>query len=130
MKGAYGEAPDIITMTGLGRTLADGHRHTADWSPASIDERVANVREGAGDRDLVLDALVQHSEITDDRAGAAERVASAVPGLTTFRRWRRRTRSAGRSTRSSTNSTAIANGGASRPTSSGPTRSPRSSWWC
>jgi hypothetical protein len=40
------------------------------------------VRDGVGDRDVVLDALVQHVEITSDRAGAAERVARAVPGLT------------------------------------------------
>jgi hypothetical protein len=40
------------------------------------------VRGGAGDRAVVLDALVQHVEITDDRAGVAERVARAVPGLT------------------------------------------------
>lgn len=73
---------DIISMTGLGRTLADGHRHTADWSAESIEERVAIVRESAGDRDVVLDALVQHVEITADLAGVAERVASAVPGLT------------------------------------------------
>ncbi len=35
-----------------------------------------------GDREAVLDAGVQHVEITDDRAAAAERVARAVPGLT------------------------------------------------
>jgi probable F420-dependent oxidoreductase len=73
---------DIVSFTGLGRTLEDGHHHTADWSPESIDERVAIVRDAVGDRDVVLDALVQHVEITDDGAGAAERVASAVPGLT------------------------------------------------
>jgi hypothetical protein len=39
------------------------------------------VRDEIGDRDVVSDALVQHVEITDDRAGVAERVAS-VPGLT------------------------------------------------
>lgn len=73
---------DIVALSGLGRTLADGHRHTADWSAKSIDERVALVRETAGDRDVVLDALVQHVEITTDRAGAAERVARAIPRAT------------------------------------------------
>jgi probable F420-dependent oxidoreductase len=72
---------DIVSFTGLGRTLEDGHRHAVDWSAESIDERVAIVRDGVGDRDVVLDALVQHVEITDDRPGAAERVARAVPGL-------------------------------------------------
>jgi probable F420-dependent oxidoreductase len=77
-----GSQVDIVSLTGLGRTLEDGHRHTADWSPKSIDERVAIVREAAGDRDVVLDALVQHVELTGDCAGVAERVANAVPGLT------------------------------------------------
>jgi probable F420-dependent oxidoreductase len=72
---------DIISLTGLGRTLEDGHHHTADWSVESIDNRVGLVREGLGDRDAVLDAGVQHVEITDDRDAAAERVARAVPGL-------------------------------------------------
>jgi hypothetical protein len=73
---------DIVSLTGLGRTLEDGHHHAAEWSPESIDERVELVRRAVGDREVVLDALVQHVEITDDSAGAAERVARAVPGLT------------------------------------------------
>jgi probable F420-dependent oxidoreductase len=73
---------DIISLTGLGRTLEDGHHHTANWSVESIDDRVGLVRDGMGNRDAVLDAGVQHVEITDDRAHAAERVARAVPGLT------------------------------------------------
>jgi probable F420-dependent oxidoreductase len=73
---------DTVSLTGLGRTLEDGHHHTADWSAESIDNRVGLVRESIGDRDAVLDALVQHVEITDDRAAAAERVARAVPGIT------------------------------------------------
>ena len=73
---------DIVSLSGLVRTLEDGHHHTADWSSESIDNRVGLVRDGMGDRETVLDALVQHVEITDDRASAAERVARAVPGLT------------------------------------------------
>ena len=72
---------DIVSLTGLGRTLEDGHHHTADWSVASIDNRVGLVRDSMGEREAVLDAGVQHVEITDDRASAAERVARAVPGL-------------------------------------------------
>jgi hypothetical protein len=29
-----------VSLTGLGRTLEDGHHHTADWSAESIDDRV------------------------------------------------------------------------------------------
>jgi probable F420-dependent oxidoreductase len=77
-----GSHADIVSLTGAGRTLEDGHHHAVDWSRESIDERVAIVRDGAGDRDVVFDALVQHVQITSDRAGVAERVARAVPGLT------------------------------------------------
>src|SRR5439155_26078632 len=28
---------DIVSLTGLGRTLQDGHRHRADWSAEVID---------------------------------------------------------------------------------------------
>jgi probable F420-dependent oxidoreductase len=77
-----GAAADIVSVTGLGRTLADGHRHAADWSRAAIDERIAIVTEAAGDRRVVLDALVQHFEVTDDPNLVADRIASRVPGVT------------------------------------------------
>jgi probable F420-dependent oxidoreductase len=74
---------DIVSLTGLTTTLADGHRHAADWRPAALDGQVALIRAAASARGVpVLDALVQHVEITDDRAGAAERVARHVEGPT------------------------------------------------
>jgi probable F420-dependent oxidoreductase len=73
---------DVISLTGLGRTLADGHRHTADWTARAIDERIDVIRAAKPEADVVLDALVQVVETTNEPAGAAERVASAVPGLT------------------------------------------------
>jgi probable F420-dependent oxidoreductase len=54
---------DIIGLSGLGRTLADGHSHAARWRADEIDAQV----ELAGG--VALEALVQHIEITDD-AGA------------------------------------------------------------
>jgi probable F420-dependent oxidoreductase len=45
---------DIVSFTGAGRTLEDGHHHAVDWSAESIEERVAIVRDGVGDRDVVL----------------------------------------------------------------------------
>lgn len=79
-----GRTANIVSLTGLGRTLEDGHRHNADWSAASIDERVAIVRGAAATRtaDPVFDALVQHVEITDHRHDAADQFASTAPGLT------------------------------------------------
>lgn len=75
-----GQRADIVSLTGLGPTLADGHHHAVQWSDASIDRRVAAVRSEAHDqgRQPVLDALVQHVEITRDRSGAAARLADTT----------------------------------------------------
>jgi probable F420-dependent oxidoreductase len=79
-----GREADVVGLTGLGRTLEDGHRHEVDWRPDAIDARVAIVRRAAASRAdaPVLDALVQHVEISDDRDAAAERCAGLAPGLT------------------------------------------------
>lgn len=83
-----GRAADVVGLTGLGRTLEDGHRHEVDWRPEAIDERVAIVRRAAMSRSPVpvpvLDALVQYVEVTDDLTApaAAERCARLAPGLT------------------------------------------------
>jgi probable F420-dependent oxidoreductase len=70
---------DVLSLTGLGRTLDDGHRHSVDWRAAALDRRVDRVR--AATRPIVLDALVQHVEVSDEPERAAERIAGAVPGL-------------------------------------------------
>jgi probable F420-dependent oxidoreductase len=57
------ENADLIGLSGLGRTLADGHSHETRWRGSDIDEQV----ELAGSKPV--EALVQHVEITDD-AGA------------------------------------------------------------
>jgi probable F420-dependent oxidoreductase len=59
-----GEHADLIGLSGLGRTLADGHRHEARWRGDQIDAQVELVRGKP------LEALVQHVQVTDD-AGAA-----------------------------------------------------------
>lgn len=81
--GLGGRVAEIVSLTGTGRTLADGHRHEVDWSADAISERVERVRAAApADGRPVLDALVQHLAITDDRAAAAEQVAAHVEGAT------------------------------------------------
>lgn len=81
-----GRTADVVGLTGLGRTLPDGHRHEVDWRRDAIDARVALVRAAAGGRAAgpILDALVQHVEITehDHRDAAAERCAQMAPGMT------------------------------------------------
>ena len=66
-----GRRADIVGLTGLGRTLADGHHHQAVWAPEQIDATVELVTTAATDAGRtdppVLEALVQHVELTDDR---------------------------------------------------------------
>src|SRR5438045_2483281 len=38
---------DVVGLSGLGRTLPDGHEHTVQWQPAQIDERLALVHDAA-----------------------------------------------------------------------------------
>ncbi len=78
-----GRVADIVSLTGAARTLADGHRHEVDWTSAAISARVDLVRSAAPAAGRpVLDALVQHLAITDDRATAAQQVAAHVAGAT------------------------------------------------
>jgi probable F420-dependent oxidoreductase len=77
------EHADIVGMAGLGRTLEDGHRHEVRWRPVEIDERVdlVHATAAAAGRTPVLEALVQHLEITEDAEQAASRLAERVDGL-------------------------------------------------
>jgi probable F420-dependent oxidoreductase len=62
LRWAAGNA-DIVGLSGLGRTLADGHSHDVRWRADEIDAQVELVRGST------IEALVQFVEITDD-AGA------------------------------------------------------------
>jgi probable F420-dependent oxidoreductase len=76
---------DAVGFTGLGRTLADGHRHDpSGFAPAAVDEQVAAVRTAAGERfgSLELQALVQAVVITDRPRQAAETLCDQIPGMT------------------------------------------------
>ena len=50
---------DVVGLTGLGRTLPDGHRHAARFQSELLDEQVATVRAAAGRRPVELNVLVQ-----------------------------------------------------------------------
>ncbi|MDI6104389.1 LLM class flavin-dependent oxidoreductase [Actinoplanes sp. NEAU-A12] len=82
-----GAHADIVGLSGLGRTLADGHRHAVRWSPDQIASQIEQVTAGAAGRDAppALEALVQFVEITDDAeataAPYAEELALSVPDL-------------------------------------------------
>jgi len=74
-----GAHADAVGLSGLGRTLADGHAHTVSWSTAQLDGHVRLVRRGAAEAGRptpALEALVQHVEVTDDRDQAARPFAA------------------------------------------------------
>lgn len=82
--GHAGAHADIVGLQGLGRTRPDGHRHAAKWDPAWLTAQIDQVRNGAGDRfvDLELNALVQVTQITEERTAALRQVCERVEGLT------------------------------------------------
>jgi probable F420-dependent oxidoreductase len=73
---------DIVSITGFGKTLTDGHHHEAQWSGESIDDKFGLVAASSAGRQVILDALVQHVEITEHRLNAAERIARRLTGAT------------------------------------------------
>lgn len=79
-----GEHADVVALSGLGRTLADGHSHDVRWKDADIDRQVDLVRQGAAGRPTApaLEALVQMVEVTDDAEGAAHRIAQSLDTTT------------------------------------------------
>jgi probable F420-dependent oxidoreductase len=78
------EHADVVGLSGLGRTLEDGHRHEVRWAPEQIVESIGHVHEAAhaAGREPELEALVQHVEITDDAQAAARQLTDRVSGLT------------------------------------------------
>jgi len=80
-----GAHADAVGLSGLDRTLADGHAHTVSWSAAQLDTHVGLVRHGAAEAGVPtppLEALVQHVELTDDRHQAARPFAAEAASLT------------------------------------------------
>jgi probable F420-dependent oxidoreductase len=79
-----GRFADIVGLQGMGRTLADGHRHEVNWTIEHLEAQIDQVRAGAGDRfgDVELSALVQLVAVTNDAAGVLEPLVDRVDGLT------------------------------------------------
>ena len=79
------EMADFVEVSGVGRTLPDGHYHETRWSETDID-RVTGIVAGAAAQaggEPVLGAVAQHLELTDDLETATarfiERAAAALP---------------------------------------------------
>lgn len=75
---------DVVGLSGLGRTLADGHHHEARWSLAQLRRQLELVREEArsAGRAPVIEALVQVVTATGDRDAAIEDISRRLPGAT------------------------------------------------
>ena len=73
---------DIVGITGLGKTLADGHSHEANWGSDTLNSTFGLVRSAAGlaDRTPSIEALVQHVEFTEDADARAGEIAKVIPG--------------------------------------------------
>jgi probable F420-dependent oxidoreductase len=70
---------DVVELTGTGRTLADGHSHSVEWTAAAVQERVDLIRSSApAGRSPRLGALVQRVEVTGDRVGATAAFRAAL----------------------------------------------------
>jgi probable F420-dependent oxidoreductase len=76
------EYADIVGLTGLGKTLSDGHSHEAEWSPAALYRSCSEVESVAKrvGRQPGVEALVQHVEITDTRRQTAKTLADHIAG--------------------------------------------------
>lgn len=73
---------DIVALSGLGATLPDGHRHEVRWSPTDLEAQLILVQDATrtAGRTPVLDALVQRTIVTSDRAGALSELARGLVG--------------------------------------------------
>ncbi len=81
--GHAGAHAEIVGLQGLGKTQLDGHRHTVRFEPSHLDEQIAQIRAGAGERfgELELNALVQIVDVTDDRAAGLAAACELIDGL-------------------------------------------------
>ena len=73
---------DVVGLSGLGRTLPDGHHHQVRWSAADLHRQLQLVGEEAelARTAPVIEALVQQVTVTGDRAARIQQIADSIPG--------------------------------------------------
>ena len=78
-----GREADIVGLTGIAFRQGGTQPDVSAWRTATVDERLAVVRQSAGERyeHLELNALVQRVVVTDDRHRAAQELAKRWPSL-------------------------------------------------
>jgi probable F420-dependent oxidoreductase len=74
---------DVVGLSGLGRTLPDGHRHEVRWSAAVLGRQLDLIRREcvAAQREPELEALVQVVTVADDRDAAIADLVASHPQL-------------------------------------------------
>jgi probable F420-dependent oxidoreductase len=73
---------DVVGLSGLGRTLPDGHHHQVRWSREDLRRQLQLVGEEAklAGTSPVIEALVQQVMVTSDRTASIQQIADRVPG--------------------------------------------------
>jgi alkanesulfonate monooxygenase SsuD/methylene tetrahydromethanopterin reductase-like flavin-dependent oxidoreductase (luciferase family) len=73
---------DVVGLSGLGRTLPDGHHHEVRWSSADLQRQLQLVREEAqrAGNAPVIEALVQSVTVTEDRASSLDEISGSILG--------------------------------------------------
>lgn len=73
---------DVVGLSGLGRTLPDGHAHEVRWSNANLESQLDVTREESARTGNApeIEALVQVVTVTEDRSQALADLAEQLPG--------------------------------------------------
>jgi probable F420-dependent oxidoreductase len=73
---------DVVGLSGLGRTLPDGHHHEVRWSSADLQRQLRLVRQEAqrAGNEPVIEALVQSVTVTQDRASSLKEISMMMSG--------------------------------------------------
>lgn len=73
---------DVVALSGLGRTLPDGHEHQARWSAADLRRQLEIVHDEAqrAGNAPVVEALVQMVTVTRNRPAAIEQISGRIRG--------------------------------------------------
>lgn len=73
---------DIVSLSGLGRTLPDGHRHEVRWSAGELSGQLKVVRDEAqrAARSPVIEVLVQQVTVTANRAASISEISGRLAG--------------------------------------------------
>ncbi len=73
---------DVVGLSGLGRTLPDGHHHEARWTQADLRGQLLLIEDEArlAGRAPVIEALVQSVRVTADRTAVIDELRARIPG--------------------------------------------------